>query len=53
MNKIRRCDAQNEAVAFSVVLGPYEGTVRVPKRSCRGLFNQSPSLRRCLETFHL
>jgi len=52
-DKIRHCDVQNEAVAFSVVLGPYEGTVRVPKRSFCGLFDRSPSPRRRLETFHL
>jgi hypothetical protein len=28
-----RCNAQRVAVEFSVILSPYEGTVRVPRRS--------------------
>jgi hypothetical protein len=48
-----RRDAAKEAVEFSVVLGPYEGTVRVPKRSFQGLLDQSPTPQRCLEAFHL
>lgn len=48
-----RWDAAKEAVEFSVVLGPYEGTVRVPKRSFQGLLDQSPTPQGCLEAFHL
>jgi hypothetical protein len=48
-----RWDAAKEAIEFSVILGPYEGTVRVPKRSIQGLLDQSPTPQRCLETFHL
>jgi hypothetical protein len=46
-------NAQREAVEFSVTLGPYEGTVRVPRRSFQGLLDQSPTPQRCLEAFHL
>jgi hypothetical protein len=46
-------NSRDEAVEFSVVLGPYEGTVRVPKQSFRGLLDQSPTPQRCLEAFHL
>jgi hypothetical protein len=31
-----RWNATAEAVEFSVILGPYEGTVRVPKSPSRG-----------------
>jgi Protein of unknown function (DUF1488) len=48
-----RWNATAEAVEFSVILGPYEGTVRVPKRSFQGLLDQAPTPQRCLETFHL
>jgi hypothetical protein len=48
-----RWNSRDEAVEFSVILGPYEGTVRVPKRSFRGLLDQSPTPQRCLEAFHL
>jgi hypothetical protein len=62
-----RWNAAREAVEFSVILGPYEGTVRVPKRSFQGLLaersanapqgasllDQSPTPQRCLEAFHL
>lgn len=46
-------NAQAEAVEFSVILGQYEGLVRVPKRSFQGLLDQSPTPQRCLEAFHL
>jgi len=42
-----------EAVEFSVVLDPYEGTVRVPRRAFQGLLDQSPTPERCMEAFHL
>lgn len=48
-----RWDAAKEAVEFSVILGPYEGTVRIPKRSFQGLLDQSPTPQRCFEAFHL
>lgn len=48
-----RWNATTETVEFSVILGPYEGTVRIPKRSFQGLLDQSPTPQRCLEAFHL
>jgi len=48
-----RWDDKRDAVEFSVMLGPYEGTVRVPKQSFRGLLDQRPTPERCLEAFHL
>jgi hypothetical protein len=48
-----RWNAQREAVEFTVILGPYEGTVRVPRRAFQGLLDQSPTPQRCLEAFHL
>jgi hypothetical protein len=48
-----RWNDEREAVEFSVILGPYEGTVRVPRRAFQGLLNQSPTPERCMEAFHL
>ena len=48
-----RWNAKREAVEFSVILGPYAGTVRVPRRAFQGLLDQSPTPQRCLEAFHL
>jgi len=48
-----RWNAQQEAVELSIILGQYEGLVRVPKRSFQGLLDQSPTPERCLEAFHL
>jgi hypothetical protein len=45
--------ASRETVEFSVILGEYEGTVRVPRRAFQGLLDSSPTPQRCLETFHL
>src|SRR4051794_3203296 len=36
-----------------VILRPYEGTVRVPKRVFQGLLDQSPTPEKCIEEFHL
>jgi hypothetical protein len=36
-----------------VLLGEYEGTVRVPRRVFQRLLDQSPTPQRCLEAFHL
>src|SRR6266852_1526114 len=32
-----------DAVEFSVILDPYEGTVRIPRRVFQGLLDQSPT----------
>jgi hypothetical protein len=42
-----------DAVEFSVILGPYEGTVRVGRRIFQRLLDQSPTPERCIEAFHL
>jgi len=42
-----------EVVEFSVILDPYEVTVRVPRRVSQGLLDQSPTPERCMEAFHL
>ena len=34
-------------------LGPYERTVRVPRRVFQGLLDQRPKPERCIEAFHL
>jgi hypothetical protein len=42
-----------DAVEFSVILGQYEGTVRIARRVFQRLLDQSPSPERCMEAFHL
>lgn len=48
-----RWNDERECVEFSVILRPYEGTVRVPKRVFQGLLDQSPTPERCIEALHL
>src|SRR5215472_13658903 len=48
-----RWDDQRSVVEFTVVLGEYQGTVRVPRRVFQRLLDQSPTPERCLEAFHL
>ena len=36
---------KRDCVEFSVILGPYEGTVRVPRRVFQGLLDQRPAPR--------
>ena len=48
-----RWNSQREAIEFTVILGQYEGTVRVARRAFQGLLDQSPTPERCLEAFHL
>jgi hypothetical protein len=48
-----RWNAALEAVEFSVILRPYQGTVRVPRRAFQGLLDQSPTPQQYLEAFHL
>src|SRR5258708_3542557 len=42
-----------DAVEFSVILGPYEGTVRIGRRVFQALLDQRPTPERCVEAFHL
>jgi hypothetical protein len=39
---------KRDCVEFSVILGPYEGTVRVPRRVFQGLLDQRPTMTLCL-----
>jgi hypothetical protein len=48
-----RWNDDRECVEFSVILRPYEGTVRVPRRVFQGLLDQRPTAERCMEAFHL
>ena len=48
-----RWNEDREAVEFSVILGPYEDTVRVGRRVFQQLLDQSPTPERCVEAFHL
>ena len=48
-----RWNEDREAVEFSVILGPYEGTVRVARRVFQPLVDGSPTPERCVEAFHL
>ena len=48
-----RWNADRDAVEFSVLLGEYQGTVRIARRIFQRLLDQSPTPERCLEAFHL
>jgi Protein of unknown function (DUF1488) len=48
-----RWNPDRDAVEFSVILYPYEGTVRVGRRVFQNLLDQSPTPERCIEAFHL
>ena len=48
-----RWNAEREAVEFSVILGPYEGTARIARRTFQHLLDQSPTPERCVEAYHL
>ena len=42
-----RWNADREAVEFGVILGPYEGTVRIARRVFQHLLEQAPTPERC------
>lgn len=48
-----RWNDERDAVEFSVILRPYEGTVRIARRVFQGLLDQRPTPERCVEAFHL
>ena len=48
-----RWNGDRDAVEFTVLLGEYEGIVRVGRRVFQRLLDQSPTPERCLEAFHL
>ena len=48
-----RWNDERDCVEFSVILRPYEGTVRIGRRVFQGLLDQRPTPERCIEAFHL
>jgi hypothetical protein len=48
-----RWNPDREAVEFSVILDPYEGTVWIGRRVFQRLLDQSSTPERCMEAFHL
>src|SRR5436305_13864840 len=48
-----RWNDERDAVEFTVLLGEYQGTVRVNRRVFQRMLDQSPTPERCLETFYL
>ena len=48
-----RWNADRDAVEFSVLLGEYQGTVRIARKIFQRLLDQPPTPERCLEAFHL
>jgi hypothetical protein len=48
-----RWNADRGAVEFSVILRPYEGTMRIGRRVFQRLLDQSPTPERCVEAFYL
>jgi Protein of unknown function (DUF1488) len=48
-----RWNDERDAVEFSVILRPYEGTVRIGRRVFQNLLDQRPTPEGCLEIFHL
>lgn len=48
-----RWNEKRVAVEFSVILGPYEGIVRIGRRVFQHFLDQPPTPERCVEAFHL
>jgi hypothetical protein len=48
-----RWNADRQAVEFGVVIGEYEGVVRVPRRVFQRLLPQRPTPERCVEAYYL
>lgn len=48
-----RWNDERDAVEFSVILRPYEGTARIGRRVFQGLLDQRPTPEACMEAFHL
>jgi Protein of unknown function (DUF1488) len=44
---------ERQAVEFGVVIGEYEGVVRVPRRIFRRLLAERPTPERCVEAYYL
>jgi hypothetical protein len=48
-----RWNNERAVVEFTVLLGEYQGTVRVPRRVFQRLLDQSPTPGRCLEAYQV
>jgi hypothetical protein len=48
-----RWSAERQAVEFGVVIGEYEGVVRVPRRVFQRLLPERPTPERCVEAYYL
>ena len=48
-----RWNAERQAVEFGVVIGKYEGVVRVPRRVFQSLLPERPTPERCVEAYYL
>jgi hypothetical protein len=48
-----RWNAERQAVEFGVVVGEYEGVVRVPRRVFQRLLPDQPTPERCVEAYYL
>jgi hypothetical protein len=48
-----RWNEERQAVEFGVVIGEYEGVVRVPRRVFQSLLPERPTPERCVEAYYL
>jgi hypothetical protein len=48
-----RWNPGRDAVEFGVIIGEYEGVVRVPREVFRGVLDGSVTPERCVEAYHL
>jgi hypothetical protein len=48
-----RWNSERQAVEFGVVVGEYEGVVRVPRRVFQRLLPDQPTPERCVEAYYL
>ena len=48
-----RWNPERIAVEFGVEIGEYQGVVRVPRRVLQQLIGDTPTPKRCVETYHL
>jgi Protein of unknown function (DUF1488) len=48
-----RWNAERQAVEFGVVIGEYEGVVRVPRRVFQRLLSERSTPERCVEAYYL
>jgi hypothetical protein len=48
-----RWNAERQSVEFGVVIGEYEGVVRVPRRVFQSLLPERPTPERCVEAYYL